>query len=480
MNAITRDVKTSGWDSPLAPVGLMGLAVVLAAAIGILLSGLGTGAALVLPLAAVGAIVLGVMALVRFELFVAAVLVIRSALDSTKLSSSNANATKGAPSGLDPAAALAVLFMVAALIYYAAERRSGQTLPQSRSPLRIPMLAFLGAGIVSVLGSTDPKTSGLEVLRVSAVVVMVVVLERLLVKEHNLRRLMGAAFASATIPMLYAAVQALRGSGQSIGGFSRIQGTFLHPNPFSIYLTFIIVMGTALFPHVSAKLQLPLLVLLGGCSVTLLLTYTRSSYIATFVGVFVVGLFQSKRLVGVLMVAVLVVAIAVPSVSARFQDLQRSQRFSGAAGNSLVWRFSYWQQVASLANATPVTGIGLKMIEQRTDDAKNAHNDFLRVYVETGLLGLATYVSMLIALAMVARRALKRARAGFERGVAVGFAACYLAFVLLSIVSNVISQVVILWYFFTFAVAAFAVSRYGEKAAELEAAQLEATAPVSA
>jgi hypothetical protein len=72
MNAITRDVKSSGWDSPLAPVALMVLAIVLAAAIGILLSGLGTGAALILPFAAVGAIVLGVMALVRFELFVAA------------------------------------------------------------------------------------------------------------------------------------------------------------------------------------------------------------------------------------------------------------------------------------------------------------------------------------------------------------------------------------------------------------------------
>jgi ABC-type Mn2+/Zn2+ transport system permease subunit len=89
------------------------------------------------------------------------------------------------------------------------------------------------------------------------------------------------------------------------------------------------------------------------------------------------------------------------------------------------------------------------------------------------LVGLTAYISMLIGLAMVARRAMKKARPGFHRGVAIGFTACFLAFVLLSVVSNVISQVVILWYFFTFAVAAFAVSRYGErseKTAELEAA----------
>jgi O-antigen ligase len=470
MSAITRQSRPPGWDTPFASVALYTLAAVLAVAIGIMVSGLGTGTALVLPFAAVGALVLGVMAIVRFELFVAAVLVLRAALDSTKLhSTGNFNSTAGSPNGLDPASILAVLFMVAALVYYAAERRSGKVVPQSRSPIRAPLLCFLGAGIISVLGSTDPKTSGLEVLRISAVVVMVIVLERLLVKESNLRRLLQATFYSAIIPIMFAAIQAVTGRGASIGGFSRIQGTFLHPNPFSIYLTFIIIMAVAMWPHVSGRTQIPLLVLIGGCSFALLLTYTRSSYIATFIGVFVVGLFQSKKLVGTLLVAVLVIAIAVPSVSHRFSDLQRSQRYSGAAGNSLVWRFSYWKQVASLANKSPVTGIGLKMIEQRTDDAKNAHNDFLRVYVETGLLGLAAYAWLLIALGVVARRALKKAKPGLHRGVAVGFFGCYLAFVLLSMVSNVISQVVILWYFFTFAVAAHAVSRYGEQSEQLGA-----------
>src|SRR5579864_6485783 len=115
MSAITREVRPAGWDSPFAAVSMYALAAVLAVAIGIMMSGLGTGAAVVLPFAIVGAAVLGMLALVRFELFVAAVLVIRSALDSTKLHASNANATNGAPSGLDPAAMLAVLFMVAAL-----------------------------------------------------------------------------------------------------------------------------------------------------------------------------------------------------------------------------------------------------------------------------------------------------------------------------------------------------------------------------
>ncbi|MGH3601724.1 MAG: O-antigen ligase family protein [Pseudonocardiaceae bacterium] len=450
----------------VAPAAVIGVIVVMVAAgAGVVLGSLSSGTALMLPLVAVGGIALGTLALVRFEWFVLAVLFVRSALDSTKPSGSGSATTRG----LDPAAALAVLFMVVALVHFAASRRvrslesteaPGRPLPRiRRSPIRRPLVAFMIAGLISVIGSAKPSISLYEVLRVTAVVAMLLVLERLLTDEGRIRRVLVAAFASAVIPILYAGIQAARHGGVSIGGFSRIQGTFDHPNPFATYLTFVIIMGVALYKHLPSRTRFPMMLLVAGCSACLLLTYTRSAWIATIAGLLIVGLFQSPRLVGTLLVLILLVAIAVPSVSHRFSDLQGSTRVSGASANSLVWRFSYWKQVASLADQTPVTGIGLKMIEERTDSAKNAHNDFLRVYVETGLLGLSAYVALLVGLARTARRALKTARPGLHRGIAVGFSACLAAFILLSVVSNVISQVVLLWYFVVFAAAAFAVTR---------------------
>jgi putative inorganic carbon (hco3(-)) transporter len=46
-----------------------------------------------------------------------------------------------------------------------------------------------------------------------------------------------------------------------------------------------------------------------------------------------------------------------------------------------------------------------------------------------------------------------------DRGVAVGFKGCTVAFVAVSLVANVMSNVVILWYFFAFAAAASSVVR---------------------
>jgi putative inorganic carbon (HCO3(-)) transporter len=113
-----------------------------------------------------------------------------------------------------------------------------------------------------------------------------------------------------------------------------------------------------------------------------------------------------------------------------------------------------------LANRNPVTGIGPNMTQHQTAEAKKPHNDVLRAYVETGVVGLLAYLVMVFLLLHTARLALRRAPPGsLERGIAVGFAGCAVAFVAVSLASNVISNVVTLWYFVAFAAAASAVAR---------------------
>jgi hypothetical protein len=56
---------------------------------------------------------------------------------------------------------------------------------------------------------------------------------------------------------------------------------------------------------------------------------------------------------------------------------------------------------------------------------------------------------------------LRTAPRGFPRGVAVGFAAILLAYVIDSLTDNLMSEVVVLWYFYAAAACAFAVARLG-------------------
>jgi O-antigen ligase len=152
--------------------------------------------------------------------------------------------------------------------------------------------------------------------------------------------------------------------------------------------------------------------------------------------------------------------VLIPQFSSRFTSLADVGPGGQPSGNSLAWRIGYWTEVLPLANSNPVTGIGLNSTQLITDEAKQPHNDFVRAYVETGLLGLGAYLAVLVALLGLGGGAVRASPPGsFERGVAAGFLGCAVAFVAVSIAANVLSSVVLLWYLFAFAAAAAFVAR---------------------
>jgi putative inorganic carbon (hco3(-)) transporter len=428
------------------------------------ISGLSVGQdsklAVVLPVAAAAGVGLGVLALTRFRIYVVIMLVLRASIDLAKLSGGanapGATPTAGASRVLDPASLLAVLFLLAAALWLAAQHRQQGRLPGS--PLRRALVVYVAAAALSVLGSGRPLASGLEVTRILAAVAMFAVLEQMMVDPDASKQLLAAAFASTLFPLAYTTFGYLAGHPptEAKGSLLRVTGTFTQSNTFGRYLMLMVIFGFAVYPYVAKQLRLPLAVLLAGCSGFLLLTYTRTAILGAVIGLVVVGLVQSKRLLFGLVVAALCTLLLVPQMSSRFTSVTDLSGIGGQpTGNSLAWRLNYWTEVLPLANANPVTGIGLNMTQYNTDAAKQPHNDFIRAYVEMGVIGLGAYLAMLIALVGLGRRAVRASPPRtLDRGVAAGFLGCAVAFVAVSASANITSNVVSLWYLFTFAAAA--------------------------
>jgi putative inorganic carbon (HCO3(-)) transporter len=294
------------------------------------------------------------------------------------------------------------------------------------------------------------------------------VLEQMMVERAAMRRLLLAAYLSLLLPLGMTAIGFLSGHprAEAKGDYSRLTGTFSSSNDFGRYLALMIVFGVALHPYVRGRLKLPLRLALLAASGFLLLTYTRTALVGAAIGLVVVGMVQSKRLLlGLLLAGVCALAL-VPQLSGRFTSLADNSTATGPSGNSLAWRLNYWTEVLPLARSNPVTGIGLNMTQYNTSAAKQPHNDFIRAYVETGLIGFGAYLGMLAALVGLGRRSVRAAPPrSLERGVAAGFLGCAVAFVAVSLTANVISNVVNLWYLFTFAAAASAVTRRASLAA---------------
>jgi putative inorganic carbon (HCO3(-)) transporter len=407
-----------------------GVVVVAAAVVAGLLAPTQTREVVLLPVAIALGLAIVALAVTRFELFVAFILLARASLDAAD-----------------------VIWLLA--------QRSEQTSPSPTAALFPPLAAFFLCALISVAFSADPLDSLFEVVRFGTLIVIVAVLGRLIRDERSMRLVLLAAMASAIVPLLVAFRQVTGGGGVlTASGLDRIRGTFLHSNPFAAYLFLMITLIVSLYPHVERRWKVMLAPLAVACGAGLISTYARGAWIATVIALVVVGVLQDRRILWFLGASLIALTLAVPSIGVRLSDLTQSQKESGAPGNSLVWRLQFWKQVLGLQD-NPMLGIGFKEVELAGSATKvPPHNDPIRVFVETGLLGLAAYIWLFFTLAVEARSTLRRAPPGLPRGLAVAFAASLWGLISLSLTANMITQLVILWYFMTIVVLAIARSHF--------------------
>lgn len=440
------------------------IALLAAIATGVL-SATGAGWPVVaVPVGGVLGLALILLGIVRFEWFVLLILAVRTSLDATKGAISHGGG--GAVSSGPAATAMAVLFIGVSLVWLATQWWAGRF--ARFNALDVSLILFMVAGVASTFGAVEPSATAVENARVLAAVLMWLVLRRVITDDPGIRRVVITCYVAMLTPLLVGLMQALLGSGGMVtAGLSRVVGTFLHPNTFGFFLSMFLLMGIALFPHVSTRARVALVAVCLPSAVLILLTYSRGAWVALLAGIVVVGLVQSAKVLLGVLGGFVVVAAAIPSVWGRVANIGEGQQATGGSGNSLAWRLQYWRDVIDLNHNNPVTGVGLKGTKELTDSGKAPHNDYLRAWTETGMLGFVAYLCVLVALVMIARRALQATdlripgrvvdrHSGLRRGVAVGFAGVVAAYVVDSVGANLLSQSVVLWYVYALAACAAA------------------------
>lgn len=401
-----------------------------------------------------------VLAVSRFRAFVLAAIIARSSLDALKLPGHTGADTAS------PAAAVGILFLGAAVVWMLARRSHGTRHPGSS--LQLASIGLIVAGALSVPLSNAPGASASELVRLAAGVSMFFVVDRLVTSERDARAVLVAVFAASVVPLLVAAV-AGNSLSETKDGISRLTATFTQSNPFAHFALVLTVVGAGLYRHVRRRARVVLTVLLVALLAVIVLTYTRNAWIGLAVGFVVVGIVDNRRLLAGALVAAALLAIAVPSVTGRFSDVTDESRVADKRENSLAWRFTYWSEVAPLADENPATGIGLRATTEATDEGKLPHNDYLRAYVETGFVGFLAYAAFIAALIATGVKALRRTTTGLRRGIAVGFLGYAIAFAIVSVVENLSTQVVILWYVMPVAALANWVVRTSDPVSETHA-----------
>jgi O-antigen ligase len=278
----------------------------------------------------------------------------------------------------------------------------------------------------------------------------------------RLSLLVTAVICGSLYPIGYALEQYAAGdltvrTGQS-DSFAAVRGPFEHPNYLAFYL--LVVLGIALvaiFEVRTVALRIGLGAFIAAASMALLLTYTRSAWIGAAIVVLILGILRYRSLLVVGVIALGLAAFAFPTaarkVQDRFGDLSSSSQ--SHASNSWNWRTGQWDRMEHWGWEKPVLGQGFGSyprisvkefgylnphygVRDRNHPGRPqgiaAHNDYVKMFVETGIVGLVLWVLTLAGLASTAGRA---RRAPPLAAYAAGMVAVAVALALVSIADNV-------------------------------------------
>lgn len=327
-----------------------------------------------------------------------------------------------------------------------------------RFPLNTPFLLLFLWGGITLFYSLYPKTTLQELLRLFDLFALGFLAYATVRTTRDFKHLLQAFFVSSLLPIAFGLYQFIFHIGLVDENVSilRIFGTFSHPNVYSLYLFAMIVFGVlylVLFAENGLR-RLLVLSILSILSIMLLLTFARVAWVALFLFIFLVALFRFRLLLFPLFLIPFILFV----FSQSFQE-RVSESFHPTPDSSVVWRQTLWHDVTrySLEEDRLLLGSGMDTFPKVSESVRGTsngpndpHNDFVKFFVEGGLLGLSVFVLYLGSLALLLIKQYRASRPGSALQIAFGILFIFfLTLELSALTDNIFKNTPVQWLFFT-------------------------------
>ena len=198
--------------------------------------------------------------------------------------------------------------------------------------------------------------------------------------------------------------------------------------------------------------------------VALLFTYTRAAWVGMGLILGILGLVRYRKAVvitGAVVSVILVFGqfinqVAIDTFNVNLYDIPLIGRFTTRSeeADSINWRVEVLQTMAPHVLERPAFGFGVgNFVTLRKADSDfglfddpEAHNDYLRLAIETGLLGLAAYLSFLIVLGIqTIKNYLAWPRQAWQKWYSLMLGAMLIAFGAMSVSDNLLQGTPVMW-----------------------------------
>jgi putative inorganic carbon (hco3(-)) transporter len=161
-------------------------------------------------------------------------------------------------------------------------------------------------------------------------------------------------------------------------------------------------------------------------------TFSRGAYAAILVSVFVLGVLKDRRLLVVGTIFLVTWQLVVPT--AVQQRVNMTENSSGQLDTSAEARVKLWEEAKTSMLSSPMLGTGFATYQyaEHVYNLRDTHNWYIKVMVETGLLGILMVVVMFQQMLVLTYRLFRRASDPLYKGLGLGLLLAMVA----SIVAN--------------------------------------------
>jgi O-antigen ligase len=149
-------------------------------------------------------------------------------------------------------------------------------------------------------------------------------------------------------------------------------------------------------------------------------TFSRGGYLAILLSVLVLGLLKDRKLLLVLGIFLLTWQTVVPAPVR--ERVTMTENSNGQLEASAQERVDLWQNAEKSILHSPIVGTGYATFQlgEHVDSLKDTHNWYVKVMVETGIIGLIIAFMLLQQLLAMSYRLFKRATDPLYQGLGLG------------------------------------------------------------
>ncbi len=356
------------------------------------------------------------------------------------------------------------------------------------TPIDRPLLVFLLIAFLSMVLNKVPFVIGLAGLRAFLqYVLLYYVIIYSEISSDILKKMVWISIIVAAILSVGGIIQEILGPyafggwfmniaenrAYHAGSMLRVFSTMVNPNTFGTYLSILlpVTLGLALYES-RFKRRLVLFLLAAPMILSLILTFSRESWVGLLVGIVVVGVLIDKRVLIILFVLLLAASIAFPQqIAGRLLEGFSMEYLRSSYGPPTAifhggGRAFYYVQTMRVVKDNFLLGVGpgryggsvaaifnTPIYEKYGIPMSMAQIDtfWMQLWGEVGTLGIIVFLFMLIKFFIEARRiVLSDETPHFLRGLTAGFMAGFVAVLVEALAANIFevhTTMLFFWFF---------------------------------